>query len=69
MSTLLKRITAAVRELNANYGRGDVRKVKLFADGRIEVLRVPYRCAPETRHGKLVNGKTVHFAGHQITLR
>lgn len=60
-------IIACLQRLNTLYGRGDVRNVKVYLDGRIEWTRQPYGLKTETRHGRIV-GDTVFALGHQQTI-
>lgn len=60
-------ITAAIKRLNNVYGRGDVRQVRYFADGRIEVT-----ASLQYGHSKFtarVRNSTVYARGHQITIK
>lgn len=66
--SFFRKVTTAIKELNAIYGRGDVRAVMLYADGTIKVVRVPMHCKSEVRRGRLVNDRTVMFLGRQRTL-
>ena len=63
----LIKVSAAIRRLNWNYGRGDIVAVRLFADGRIEFDLKGYGMRQETRRGRLV-GNTVHALRHQLTI-
>jgi hypothetical protein len=58
---------AALRHLNACYGRGDIRKIKQFADGRGE-------CEVQLLFGRAKftfrdNGRTVYAHRHQASYK
>lgn len=62
-----KEITEAITRLNNNYGRGDVRQVRRYLDGRIEVIaRLQYG---ESKFTARVDGRTVYARGHQLTVK
>lgn len=61
-------ISNAIIHLNSLYGRGDVVSTIALPDGRIKVIREPFRCRQETRYAKII-GRTIYFAGHQKTVK
>ena len=59
-------ILRALQRLNWNYGYGDVKAIRRFLDGRIEVdITAPY-CQPRTFIARTVGRTSVRFRGHQI---
>lgn len=66
-NSLSGRVIAAVRELNALYGYGDVRACKVYLSGAIEFTVQGYGMRPVIRRGRLI-GNTVHALRHQRSI-
>lgn len=61
------RIRHAIQTLNSLYGRGDVRRIEAYMDGRIVFYRQPFGMRTEKRNARIV-GDTVFALGHQRKL-
>jgi hypothetical protein len=60
-------ITRAIVRLNNNFGWGDVKAVRRFLDGRIEVdISSRYR-RQKTYIARVVGRNSVRFRGHQMS--
>ena len=68
MHKQVKTIRQAVQFLNWNYSKGDVRAIRVFADGKIEADIQPFGLRQITRRGHIFNNKTIRMFQHQITL-
>lgn len=72
MATHFHDVTNAIKTMHYRYGIGDVKEVRIFADGRIEVHAKGYSMKPHIRRGRLTgwpNAKqTIRMYGHQMTI-
>ena len=65
-------ITNAVKALHYHYGKGDVKAVRIFADGRIEIDAQCTSAKIHTRQGAVTtkgNKSTVKMYRHQLTVK
>jgi len=62
-------ISNAIMVHHRNYGKGDVKAVRVFADGRIEVDAKRTSCKAHTSRGRLIDGRTIRMYRHQLTVR
>jgi hypothetical protein len=62
-----EQVSAAIVRLNNLYGRGDVKEVRYFLDGRIEA-HVKKQYGTE-KFLVRVTGSTVRARGHQMTIK
>ena len=67
-----KELHNAISCLHYNYGKGDIRAIRQFADGRIEIDAQRTSCGIHTTRGHAVqkgNNKTVvRMYRHQLTV-
>jgi hypothetical protein len=69
--TFSERVFEAIRAINANHGRGDVIRIKLFLNGKGEFTQKPFGLKARQRYFRLVskgNKTTVFCLGHQRTI-
>lgn len=67
----MQRIYEAVRLLHRRYGAGDLRSIKVFADGRIEIEARRVYSLPHIRRGRVIDSDkgTVRMYGNQLTIK
>lgn len=65
--SLAGKVLEALKQLNYDYGYGDVHEARVFLDGRIE-FEVRGFGPSKMRTGRLVNGTTVKALGRQKTI-
>ena len=70
--TYVNDINYLVKCLHWNYGVGDIKEIRRFADGRVEVEAQAFGMKPHTRVGRIVTSKTpgartVKMYRHQLT--
>jgi hypothetical protein len=61
-------INDAITTMHYLYGIGDVKEIRRFADGRIEVIAQGYYMKSHVRRGRIVGGRTIKMYGHQLTI-
>lgn len=73
MKTTYSDITNALKIMHYNYGIGDIKEIRLFADGRIEIIAKGFNMKPHKRTGRMLPTKraytqTIKIYGHQRTV-
>lgn len=62
-------LLAAVKMLHNRHGRGDIRQVRWYLDGRVELYCQSPHMRPHVARGRVVGGRTVKLYRHQITVQ
>ncbi len=61
-------IKDAIETLHYRHGIGDIKEVRLYADGRVEVKAQGYGMKSHVRRGRIVGVRTIKMYGHQLTI-
>jgi len=71
-TTYVNDINYLVKCLHWNYGVGDIKEIRRYANGKVEVESEAYGMKPHVRRGRIVSNPkrgsfTVKLYGHQLT--
>ena len=62
----------AIKTIHSKHGKGDIKEIRRFADGRLEIEACRTSCEPHISRGRIVSeGRktTIRIYGHQFTIR
>jgi hypothetical protein len=62
----MKRIIENAKALHWLYGKGDIKLVRVYADGKVEITAQRTSCQPHKAIGRVINAETarVRMYGH-----
>lgn len=65
-------IMNAIKVMHSNHGKGDIKHIRKFGDGRLELDAFCTSCRPHTARGRIVNNangtQTIRIYGRQLTV-
>ena len=72
MKLYFQNISNVIKNMHYRYGIGDIREIKQFADGKIEIIAKGYGMKPHVRRGHVTGNtfgkRTIKLYGHQLTV-